>query len=105
MIARVVIAAVGAIAITGSLLLVMDSMTSLFEGERGERFFRITDILEKPDPGRPTRPLPGARQPDSPESESEDLNTTVPLELPAPADAEALSIPEPQIDAPNISPD
>lgn len=105
MFARVIIAAVGAIVVTGSLLLVMDSMTLLFENESGERFFRITDILEKPEPGRPIRPLPGARQPDGPESENEELNASVPLELPVPEEAEPLSIPAPEIDPQNISPD
>ena len=105
MIARVVIAFVGAIIVTGSLLLAMDSLTSLFNNERGERYFRISDILERPDPGRPERPRPAARQPEQQEFAITDLDTTVPIEVPAPEEAEALSVPAPEIDPPNISPD
>jgi len=66
MIVRVVIAITGAIIVTSSLLLGMDSLTSLFENESGERYFRITDVLPKPEPGRPQRPAAAARQPQRP---------------------------------------
>jgi len=104
MIARVVIAAAGALIVTGSLLLVMDSLTSLFENERGERFFRISDILERPERGRPERPRPAARQPNQPASEGVNLNSAIPIEVPEAAEAEALSVPAPEIDPPRIAP-
>ncbi|MGD8340706.1 MAG: hypothetical protein PVH89_07975 [Gammaproteobacteria bacterium] len=82
MILRVLIAAMGAIIVTGGLLLAMDSLTSLFENRSGERYFRITDILPKPEPGRPERPPAAARQPAGLATESANPETVLPVELP-----------------------
>jgi hypothetical protein len=97
MIARVAIAVVGAVVVTGALLLTMDTLISLFENERGERYFRITDVLEKPDPGRPERPRAARRQPNQPEAESASPNASVPIEAP-----EDIDIPTPSVSSPGI---
>ena len=83
MIARVVIAAVGAIVITAGLLLTMDHLISLFRDESGERFFRITDVLPKPDPGRPQRPAPASRQPALESQRLSNPDTVLTIEAPA----------------------
>jgi hypothetical protein len=97
MFARVAIAVVGAAVVTVALLLTMDSLVSLFEDERGERFFRITDVLEKPPPGRPERPRDARRQPDQPQSETTIENAAVPIEAPGDID-----VPRPPVDGPAI---
>ncbi|MDX1562235.1 MAG: hypothetical protein R3305_04885, partial [Gammaproteobacteria bacterium] len=63
---RTLIAAVGAVVVTGALLLAMDTVTSLFERNSGQRYFSISDILPRPDPGRPERPGQTMRQPNAP---------------------------------------
>ncbi|HEY5665595.1 MAG TPA: hypothetical protein VIV64_02660 [Gammaproteobacteria bacterium] len=82
MIFRVLIAACGALIVTGGLLLTMDSLTSLFENRSGERYFRITDVLPKPEPGRPERPTAARRQPAGLETEAANPDTMLPIELP-----------------------
>ena len=103
MILRVLIAACGALIVTGGLLLAMDSVTSLFENRSGERFFRITDVLPKPDPGRPERPAAARRQPPGLQTEAADTETVLPIELPEIPETAApelsgpeLTLPEPQ---------
>ena len=61
-----------------------------------ERFFRISDVLPKPDPGRPERPQAAARQPAGIDTEAADPEILLPIELPnAPAAASPeLSLPE-----------
>lgn len=93
MIGRMLIAIAGALIITAGLLLAMDSVTSLFENRSGERYFRITDVLPRPDPGRPERPRPGSRAPASVELESSAPDTSVPIETPTLPDSDR---PQPQ---------
>jgi hypothetical protein len=83
MIARLVIAAAGAIIITATLLLGMDAVTALFRNEGGERYFRITDILPKPPPGRPERPEAQARPPSRIEPDIASPDAGVTIEAPA----------------------
>jgi hypothetical protein len=68
MITRILVALVGAVIVTAGLLFAMDRVTSLFRNHDFQRYFRINDILPKPDPGRPTRPRSLSEQPDVPES-------------------------------------
>jgi len=63
MVLRLLTALVGALVITASLLLGMDSLTSVFRERDAARYFRITDILPRQDPGKPDRPAPVRRQP------------------------------------------
>ncbi len=71
MIARVFIALIGAVLITGTLLLAMNSVTTVFRERDGARFFRISDVIVRPDDGRPERPAPVLPQPDRPEADIE----------------------------------
>jgi len=100
MIGRILIATTGALIVTAGLLLAMDSLTSLFEDESRERYFRITDVLPKPDPGRPDRPRAGVRAPDSVEIESGELAITVPIEAPAELDTEVRGLVGPEVETP-----
>jgi hypothetical protein len=63
MIGRLFIALVGALVVTSFLLFAMDAVTSVFRERDSHRYYRITDILPKPDPGRPVRPEPVSRPP------------------------------------------
>ena len=86
MFARMVIAVVGAVVVTTCLLLIMDSATSAFRDRNLERFFRITDILPRPDPGRPVRPEGLGRQPAVPRPDSGASDVRIDIEAPvAPA--------------------
>jgi hypothetical protein len=103
MILRVFIALIGAVVITSGLLLGMDAVTSLFREEDGSRYYRITDILPRPDPGRPERPQPAARQPDAPEAELSLPDAQLRLQLPEDLEVEdgpARPELEPPADAP-----
>jgi hypothetical protein len=102
MIARVFIAVVGAIVVTGCLLLAMESLTTLFENERGERYFRITDILPKPDPGRPERPQAARRPPNQPAPEVLTPDAAVPIEAPGAIELEAPPVATPGIELPEL---
>jgi hypothetical protein len=97
MIARVAIAIAGAVVVTGALLLAMDTLTSLFENERGERYFRITDVLEKPPPGRPERPQAARRQPEQPEAAVDNPDASVPVDAP-----DAIEVPNAPVSAPSL---
>lgn len=97
MIARIFIAIVGAVIVTGGLLLAMEGLTSLFEKDAGERYFRITDILDRPAPGRPERPRAGSLAPDQPAVEVATPSGLVPIEAPADVASETLSVPAPEI--------
>jgi len=97
MIFRVLIAAAGAIIVTGSLLLAMDSLTSLFENRSGERYFRITDVLPKPEPGRPERPRAAARQPARVEPEAAGQDNLVPIETPQIVEGQPATLAQPEI--------
>jgi len=101
MIVRVVIAITGAIIVTSSLLLGMDSLTSLFENESGERYFRITDVLPKPEPGRPQRPAAAARQPQRPEPEFLNPDTALPIVVPEAIDTQVPPVRGPDIELPD----
>lgn len=63
MIARLVVAVVGACLITGALLLGMSEFTAIFRQHDGGKYFLITDILPAPDRGRPQRPPAAAMPP------------------------------------------
>jgi hypothetical protein len=82
MIGRVFVALLGAIVITGALLLGMDTVTSMFRERDGGKYFRITDILPRQAPDRPTRPEPVMRGPGLPEGEVDAPATRIPLETP-----------------------
>jgi hypothetical protein len=105
MFARVAIAIVGAVVVTGSLLLVMDSLTSLWQNERGERYFRITDVLQKPDPGRPERPQAATPPPDRPADDSSNPDGPVRIETPADIDIESPPGAAPAIERPDLPAD
>lgn len=100
MIGRVLIATVGALVITAGLLLAMDSVTSLFENRSGERYFRISDVLPKPDPGRPERPRAGTRAPELAGPESSKPDPTVPIETPTLLDSDRPQLLEPEVELP-----
>lgn len=100
MLSRIAIAAVGALLVTGGLLLSMDALTSMFENRSGERYFRITDILPKPEPDRPERPGPGQRQPDTGIEDVRDANATLPVEPPADPDRRLPELTGPDIPEP-----
>jgi hypothetical protein len=102
MILRVFVALLGAIVVTGSLLLGMDALTSMFRERDGQRYFRITDILPRPEPGRPERPAPAARQPSAPETET--VLPQNPLTIDLPTDFDPARGPEPDITAPALAP-
>jgi hypothetical protein len=97
MFARVAIAVAGALVVTGALLLTMDSLISLFENERGERYFRIHDVLQKPEPGRPERPRAQRRPPDQPEAPITSPDSAVPIETP-----DEIDLPSPAIELPEL---
>lgn len=99
MITRLLIAAVGAIVVTAGLLLGMDAVTSLFRSDTGERYFRITDVLPKPPPGRPQRPETVGRSPQRVELEAASPDAELEIEAPAAVDTDA-----PQLQAPTIEP-
>ncbi len=101
MIVRVAIAFAGAIIVTSSLLLGMDTLTSLFDNESGERYFRITDVLPKPEPGRPQRPEAAARQPQRPEQEFVNPDTALPIVVPAAIDTQLPAVRRPEIELPD----
>jgi hypothetical protein len=103
MFSRIAIAALGALLVTGGLLLSMDALTSLFENRSGERFFRITDVLPRPDPGRPERPGAGQRAPDTGIEEDRDPNATLPIEAPAGPDQRLPELTGPEIPEPEPS--
>jgi hypothetical protein len=82
MIGRALLAVFGAIVITVGLLLAMDSVVDVFREDSGERYFRIGDILPRPDPGRPDRPAPVARQPETDLPDRSSVDVRVPTEAP-----------------------
>jgi hypothetical protein len=83
MLLRIFIACLGAITVTVGMLLAMDAVTNVFRDRDLQRYFRITDILPKADPGRPERPEAVARPPDAPTAESPAIYSTPPLQAPA----------------------
>lgn len=83
MIIRSLLAVLGALAITVTLLLAMDSVVSVFREDSGERYFRIGDVLARPDSGRPDRPAPVARQPETTLPEESDIDVSVTVEAPS----------------------
>jgi hypothetical protein len=97
MITRLLIAAVGAVIVTVGLLLAMDTVTSLFRSQSGERLFRITDILPKPPPGRPERPEV-FRPPERVESERRTPEPDLPIGVPPAVER------EPPLQSPAIEP-
>lgn len=101
MITRLLVAAVGAIIVTVGLLLAMDAATSLFRGQSGERYFRITDILPKLPPGRPERPRT-LRPPERVEPELTTPEPSLPIEAPAEIDREAPPLESPTIEQPEL---
>ena len=67
MIARILVAMVGAVVITSTLLLGMDAITSIFRERDTARYYRISDVQLR-QPGRPDRPEPVPQQPEVPEA-------------------------------------
>ena len=104
MLARIAIAAVGALIVTGGLLLSMDALTSLWDNRSGERFFRITDILPKPELGRPERPQAGQRQPDTGVDVPSDTDASLTIETPDGPDSSLPVRPEVEITRPVAPP-
>lgn len=100
MLARILIALVGAAIVTAGLLLTMDSVTSILRNQDLPRYFRISDILPKPEPGRPTRPAELGRQPAVPSTELGTPDSRIEIEVPAaqPLAPGAGIINEPRID-------
>lgn len=103
MITRLLIAATGAIIVTVGLLLAMDKAISLFREESGERYFRITDVLPKPPPGRPERPGAGERQPELAAPAIGRSDAALPIEPPVAAGAEAPALSGPAIELPEAA--
>jgi hypothetical protein len=91
MITRILLAVVGAILITAGLLFTMDSLTTVFRPDSGERFFRITDILPRLEPDRPIRPPPAERTPETTAPRYAEPEVNVAIE---PTDPEAVIPPE-----------
>ena len=80
---RLFIACLGAITITGFILLSMSEVTSVFTRNRPDRVFLITDILPAPERGRPARP-PDAELPhERPVLELDTGDTTIRVEGPS----------------------
>lgn len=100
MIGRVLIAAVGALIVTAGLLLSMDAVTSLFRSQNGERFYRITDVLPKPERGRPERPAPARRQPEFERETFTGTDQEVPIEVPEALEPQPSTLPLPAIELP-----
>ena len=71
MISRLLFAALGAIAVTIGLLLLMDDVTSRYLLRDSTQYFRITDYIPAPDRGRqlPNVPVVPESAPDRPEFE------------------------------------
>ena len=89
MIPRLLFAALGAIAVTIGLLLVMDDVTSRYLLRDSTQYFRITDYFPAPDRGRQLPDIPVAPQiaPDRPEfehleEEGPPADEALPWELP-----------------------
>ena len=99
MIARLLIAAAGAIIITATLLLGMKTVTALFRNDSGERYFRITDILPKAPPGRPERPEAQSRPPARIEPGAETPDAALTIDSPA-----APTVLPPTLQGPEIDP-
>ena len=72
MISRLIIAALGAVAVTIGLLLFMDDVTSRYLLRDTTQYFRITDYIPAPDRGRqlPNVPVVPESAPDRPELEN-----------------------------------
>lgn len=99
MIARVVVAITGAVIVTAVLLLGMDALTSVFRNHSAEKYFRITDVLPKPPPGRPKRPEDRAPPPSPTVPEAVNPDASVTIEAP-----EAPTTQSPRLAAPEIEP-
>jgi hypothetical protein len=84
MIARALLAVVGAGVITAGLLLAMDAVTTVFRADSGERYFRIADVFLLPGPDRPVRPPAAERQPEMPAPVYSNPDVRVTIETPAP---------------------
>jgi hypothetical protein len=82
MIARILVAVVGALVITSVLFLGMDAVTSLFRERDVTRYFRVNDVTVKDRSGLPDRPRPVPRQPDTPRAARDLPADSVPLENP-----------------------
>jgi hypothetical protein len=67
MIFRIAIALVGALAVTCSLLLGMDALTTVFREQSGQRMYRISDVIRRDRSGRPEMPESPTRLPSLPE--------------------------------------
>ena len=89
MIARLLFAALGAIAVTIGLLLLMDDVTSRYILRDPTQYFRITDYIPAPDRGRqlpdvPVVPRVAPERPEfeHPEEEEQPADEALPWELP-----------------------
>ena len=89
MIPRLLLAALGAIAVTVGLLLLMDDVTSRYILRDSTQYFRITDYIPAPDRGRQLPDVPVVPQvaPDRPEfehpeEEEQPADEVLPWELP-----------------------
>jgi hypothetical protein len=74
MIVRIVIALVGALAVTCALLLGMDAVTTVFRQEQsGQRMYRISDVIRRDRSGRQDMPDPPTRLPDLPDTDTDQI--------------------------------
>lgn len=104
MVFRLLTALVGALVITASLLLGMDALTSVFRERDAVRYFRITDILPSPEPGKPERPAPVRRQPEIEQQDVGSGATSLPVgdeAPPEPALSVAPAVIEPELELPS----
>ena len=104
---RVLIACLGALVVTTTLLFLMNSAISIFRNRDQQHYFRITDILPKPDPGRPDRPDARPRQPNLPAAPGTSTSGRVievqPPSVPAPVPL--VSPGPPGVITPDVPPD
>lgn len=83
MILRLLVAIVGASIITVTMLYGMSEFAAMFRHRNGDKLFLVTDILPRPDPGRPVRPPAAALPPARTEVEYRPGNVGVPLDAPS----------------------
>ena len=96
MVVRLLIAALGAVAITTILFLGMDAVTDVFRERSNERGYRISDVIRRDRSGRPDMPETPARLPALPESEQTEVSRPrIGSETPV--------APEPPISRPSLS--
>lgn len=102
MVSRLLVAVVGASAITIGMLLGMSEFAEIFERRDPTQYFRITDVLVRPDDGKPERIPRAGAQPERGTVEYERPDTELGVERPT-VDVESradTSAARPELEAP-----